>query len=211
MSEARTPGVVDLAKVFSTMGRLSTMGTSRNVRAELVLHPLRMRILSAIGGQSLATRELAAVLPDVAQATLYRQLTTLVDGGVLDVVEERRVRGAVERIYALPEGRGLLGPEDLAEATREEHFRYFATFVAGLMGEFSRYLDRDNIDLPSDGVTYRQAVLHLDDEEYAQFHKGLVALLRPLLDNERSPQRTPRLVANVVVPMKPSRLDQQMG
>ena len=73
-------------------------------KPDLILHPIRMRIILALAqGRSLTAQELGAALPDVAQATLYRHLNRLLKGGVLAVVDERQVRGAVERIYALRE------------------------------------------------------------------------------------------------------------
>jgi DNA-binding transcriptional ArsR family regulator len=70
--------------------------------ADLVLHPVRLRILQAfLGGRHLTTGDLARELPDVAQAGLYRHVSRLAKGGVLEVVGERQARGAVERTYAL--------------------------------------------------------------------------------------------------------------
>ena len=70
--------------------------------ADLLLHPIRLRIIQAfLGDRALTTTELRAELPDVAPATLYRQVARLVDAGVLGVVAERRVRGATERTYVL--------------------------------------------------------------------------------------------------------------
>ena len=69
--------------------------------ADVVMHPVRLRIIQQLGGRSLTTAQLRAALPDVTQATLYRHVATLVDAGILSIVEERRVRGAVERTLAL--------------------------------------------------------------------------------------------------------------
>ena len=69
---------------------------------DLLLHPVRLRIIQAfLGDRALTTTELRAELPDVAPATLYRQVARLVGAGVLGVVAERRVRGATERTYVL--------------------------------------------------------------------------------------------------------------
>ena len=51
---------------------------------ELVLHPVRLRIVQAfLGTPSLTTAQLRERLPDVPAATLYRQVATLVEGGLL--------------------------------------------------------------------------------------------------------------------------------
>ncbi|GAA2736723.1 helix-turn-helix domain-containing protein [Actinocorallia aurantiaca] len=179
------------------------MKDSKKRWAELALHPVRIRVLRAVGGGQRTTREIAGLLPDVPQATLYRHLAALAQGGLLEVVEERRVGGTTERVYALPPGGAVLSGEALAEATREDHGRYFTAFVSSLLAEFSRYLARERIDLAADGVGYQQVVLHLDDEEFADFARGFAELVQPLAANEPRRGRTPRLLATVLMPVDP--------
>lgn len=177
------------------------MKDSQKHWAELALHPVRIRVLRVVGGGRRTTREIAGLLPDVPQATLYRHLAVLARGGLLEVVEERRVGGTTERVYALPPGGAVLSGEALAEATSEDHGRYFTSFVSSLLAEFSRYLARERIDLAADGVGYQQVVLHLDDEEFADFARGFTELVQPLAANEPRRGRTPRLLATVLMPV----------
>src|SRR5919199_2632716 len=134
--------------------------------AELLLHPVRLRILQAfLGDRQLTTGQLGELLPDVASATLYRQVATLAEAGVLEVTEERRVRGAAERTYRLRLEAAVVGPEEAAQLTPEQHRQAFTTFIAGLLGDFDHYLDRGDVDPGRDRVGYRQAALYLTDDE----------------------------------------------
>ncbi|GAA2641906.1 helix-turn-helix domain-containing protein [Dactylosporangium fulvum] len=166
----------------------------------MALHPVRIRILRAVAGTRLTTHRLVELLPDVPQATLYRHLATLVTGGLLDVVEERKTRGAAERVYALPADGATLDAAALATATPDDHARYFTAFVSSLLSEFSRYLTRERIDLAADGVGYHQLVLHLTDAELAKFATDLNQLIGPLLGNEPGGGRVPRLLATILLP-----------
>ncbi|MCW3817824.1 helix-turn-helix domain-containing protein [Micromonospora sp. DR5-3] len=168
--------------------------------AELALHPVRIRILRAVSGGRLTTHDLVALLPDIPQATLYRHLATLVKAGLIEVVEARKIRGAVERVYALPAHGATLDAEALATATPEDHARYFTAFVSSLLSEFSRYLARDRIDFVADGVGYQQLVLHLTDAELAKFAADLNQVIGPLLRNEPGKGRVPRLLATILLP-----------
>jgi DNA-binding transcriptional ArsR family regulator len=160
-----------------------------------------MRLLLALAGGGPATAaQLAARLPDVPPATLYRHLGLLRRGGILAVAEERRVRGAVERRYVLPPGAASLGPADLAGASRDDHLRWFATFLAGLLDAFARYLDRGDPDLARDGVGYRQVILHLSDPELAEMSAALNTMLVRFAGQPPAEGRTPRLFATVLVP-----------
>ncbi|GLY78105.1 helix-turn-helix domain-containing protein [Actinoallomurus iriomotensis] len=180
------------------------MSTSAERWAELALHPVRIRILSATAGSRRTASDLTGLLPDVPQATLYRQIATLAKAGLLVVVEERKVGGATERVYTLPEGGVTPTADALAAASPEDHARFFTAFVSSLLSEFSRYLageHGEHIDLVADGVGYQQLVLHLDDEEFARFAQGFAELVRPLLAIEPGEGRTPRLLATILLPL----------
>jgi hypothetical protein len=171
-------------------------------RADLILHPVRLRIILAFaGGRRLTPQQVAAVLPDVPQATLYRQIERLYRGGALAVAAERPVRGAVERTYVLAEGGASLSPEELAKSSREDHLGYFTAFAAGLIAQFEAYLERSEIDLLKDGVGYRQVVLNLTDEEISEMAGALNAALGPFLAYDPKPGRQRRMLATVLMPL----------
>ena len=171
-------------------------------RADLVLHPVRLRIILAFArGRRLTPQQVAAVLPDVPQATLYRQIERLYRGGALAVAAERRVRGAVERTYVLAEGGASLSPDELARSSRDDHLGYFTAFVAGLMAQFEQYLERPEIDLLKDGVGYRQVVLNLTDEELSEMAIALNVALGRFLAYDPQPGRKRRMLATVLIPL----------
>ena len=71
--------------------------------ADVILHPVRMRIISTLFKRRLTTQQIGRALPEVAQATLYRHLSRLMQAGVVAVVALRPVRGVTEKVYALAE------------------------------------------------------------------------------------------------------------
>jgi DNA-binding transcriptional ArsR family regulator len=171
-------------------------------RADLILHPVRLRIIVAFArGRRLTPQQVAAVLPDVPQATLYRQIERLYRGGALAVAAERPVRGAVERTYVLAEGGASLSPDELARSSREDHLGYFTAFAAGLVAQFEEYLERSEADLLKDGVGYRQVVLNLTDEEISEMAGALNAALGPFLAYDPKPGRRRRMLATVLIPL----------
>jgi hypothetical protein len=169
--------------------------------ADLLLHPVRLRVVQAfLGDRALTTTELRAELPDVPAASLYRQVARLVDAGVLAVVAERRVRGALERTYILRTSAGCVGLDEVARMTPDEHRQAFLAFVAGLIGDFDRYLARGQIDLLRDGVSYRMAAMWLDDAELTELFRELVTVLQPRLANAPKAGRKRRILGTVLLP-----------
>src|SRR6266487_6411693 len=169
--------------------------------ADLLLHPVRLRIVQAfLGDRALTTSALRAELADVPAASLYRHVAQLVDAGVLAVVAERRVRGALERTYVLRLTAATIGADQLATMSADDHRQAFMTFVAGLLGDFDRYLARGDIDLPRDGVSYRMTGLWLDDAELAELRSEIQRMFEPLLGNRPTPGRRRRILATILLP-----------
>jgi len=169
---------------------------------DLLLHPVRLRIVQAfLGGRELTTAQLAVELPEVPAGGLYRHVARLADAGVVAVVGQRRVRGTVERTYGLCLEQAWLGSGDVATLSREEHAHAFAVFVAGLMADYDRYLSTSEPDLARDGVSYSMNALWLSDEEFAVFLRDLAAVIAPRAGLGPAPRRRRRLAASVFIPL----------
>jgi hypothetical protein len=168
------------------------------VKANLLLHPIRLRIIQAfLGDRALTTGQLATELPDVPPGSLYRHVGLLVSAGVLSVASEHRVRGAVERSYVLQ----VAAAEGDAAMSAEEHRRAFMAFVAGLLADFDRYLELGEPDLARDGAGYRMAALWLSDAELAELLRELATVLEPRMGNAAAPGRRRRIVAGTLMPV----------
>lgn len=167
--------------------------------ADVILHPVRMRILSTLFGRQLTTQQIGLALPEVAQATLYRHLSRLMQAGVVTVTRLRPVRGVLEKVYALAEDR-MLVQLDPRGMRREDWERGFAAFTASLLGQFTAYLGQERADPASDGVSFRTGALHLSDAEQAQLRADLLAATEPFSHYPPSPERRRRLLSIVLVP-----------
>jgi DNA-binding transcriptional ArsR family regulator len=169
---------------------------------ELLLHPVRLRLVHAFaGGRTLTTAQLAARLPDVSQATVYRHVATLADAGILEVSGEQRVRGFVERSYRLRPAAAAVTAARAASATKDDHRRAFATAMAVLLAEYSQYLDRPETDPAADQVGYRQHAVWLSAEERERLIEGMRAAIVPVIGNEPAPGRAPYLLSPILFPV----------
>jgi len=167
---------------------------------DLLLHPIRLRIIQALIGNPMTPLRLKEVLGDVAQATLYRHVNQLHEGGLLEVVDEQPVRGGVERTYGVVTEAVSLGQDAYDGADAEEHMRYFATFLGTLLDAFGAYLEDGESDFVADGVGYRQVPLWLTDEEFSEVVETIGGVLRERLGNEPGGGRTRRLISTVLMP-----------
>lgn len=168
---------------------------------DLLLHPVRLRIVQAfLGDRALTTADLQLELSDVATTSLYRHVGRLADAGVLEVVGERQGRGSMERTYRLVPGAASVNVEALESLTDDEHRRAFTVFVAGLLGDFDRYLANGRPNFAQDRVGYRTTALHLTDAEM----DGLIADLRAVVARRAAltpaPDRRRRLLTTLLMP-----------
>ncbi len=172
-------------------------------KTDLVLHPVRLRIISELAGKQLTPRQIAEALPDVPQASLYRHIGILVENEVLEVVGERIVNGATERSYAITQGGMRLTPDDVSGLSREEHVRIFTIYAGTLIESFAESLkERDPDDALRDGLSYNRVTIHLSDEEVAQFRAELSSIIERVWSNQPAPHRKSYTLASVVIPGK---------
>ncbi|GAB3429015.1 helix-turn-helix domain-containing protein [Actinophytocola sediminis] len=168
---------------------------------DLLLHPVRLRILRALlDGRPGTTAQLRERLPDIAPATMYRHIATLTAAGILEVVDEKRVRGTMERTYQVRFDRAELAPADRAAMTADDHRRAFTAFVGGLLADFDHYLAGQPADPTADGVTYRQAAIWLTDDELAELLTELRTAVTARGGNDPAPGRVRRVISLIAVP-----------
>jgi DNA-binding transcriptional ArsR family regulator len=169
--------------------------------ADLLLHPVRLRIVKAfLGDRALTTRQLAAELPDVPAASVYRHVGRLAEAGVLHVVSERRVRGITERTYMLRLYAAQMQPGEVAAMSLDEHGSAFLAYVAGLLGDFDRYLATEPEEPARDGAGYRVTAMWLTDAELADYQRDLAAISAPRLANAPGDGRRRRMLYTVMLP-----------
>jgi DNA-binding transcriptional ArsR family regulator len=150
-------------------------------RATLLFHPVRLRIAQLLtGSRQLTAHQIAQGVPQVPQASLYRHLNLLVEGGIVTVADERPVqnRNLVEKVYTLDLEAATLQPKELAQASPDDQRRYFTLFLLMVLGDFERYLQWQHRGetVGSDAVEYQHHALYLSDEEAHQLLADLRAV-----------------------------------
>jgi DNA-binding transcriptional ArsR family regulator len=170
---------------------------------DLLLHPVRLRILRTfLDGHPATTAQLRERLPDIPPATMYRHVAALAGAGVLEVLEERRVRGTVERTYRVSWRHAEIDPADRAAMTTDDHRRAFTAFVGGLLADFDHYLAQEPPDPTADGVTYQQAALWLTDAEMADLLAEIRAAVTARMGRDPGRGGTRRMVSLVAMPAR---------
>jgi DNA-binding transcriptional ArsR family regulator len=179
---------------------------SKKTVIDVLLHPIRLRIVRAFLGESaLTARGLAVKLDDVPQATLYRHMNRLAEAGILIVTSETPVRGAMERTYRLEPKAVKVSPEDIRAIDPQTHLKYFSVFAASLLEDFGRYMRAGDVDAVRDDVHYLQVTFNAAPKEFAAFMKELNALIKRFAELGAAKRRVQRTVSIVTLPGPPTK------
>jgi DNA-binding transcriptional ArsR family regulator len=166
-----------------------------------ILNPIRMRIIQSLArNKKMTVQQIAQELPEVPQATLYRHLNKLLEAKAIMVVQENKIRGVIEKVYAISTNPYETATKDLDEKGKGETLKLFYNYLMSLLGDFEGYLQADNIDLIRDGVSFRSAALYLSDEEYAEFFKDIIHAFDKVINNGPAPGRRLRKVSTISMP-----------
>ncbi len=170
-------------------------------KADLILNPIRMRILMALSEGRKTAQQLVYELRDVPQATLYRHITRLAQAEVIRVVEQRQVRGNQEKVYALVENMSMLSAEEAAHFSKDDHMRYFIAFTSSLVDDFSRYLEHSStVDLSADSLSFNKFPLEVSDEELNELSQAINAAFAKYRSNQPGEGRRRRIFSFILMP-----------
>lgn len=165
--------------------------------SDVVLHPVRLRILQEVALREVTTAQLKKALPDVTPATLYRHVKAMLDAEVLTVVSERKVRGAVERTLATGPRSAHVDRDEARTKTPEQTRQAFLAYLGYLSGEVDRYL-AGPVDPGVDGFGFGIGPLYLDEADLNSLQAELNGVLEQYQTERPGKRRT--LLGTVLVP-----------
>src|SRR3954471_15351086 len=151
--------------------------------ADLLLHPIRWRIVQRTLGREVTTTDLKHDLPDIPATTLYRHVAALIEGGILTVVRERRIRGAIERTLTLDQATtsARIEVDEARAMTPDQHRRGLLLLLTQLTADFDRLVERGDLDSRLEQFGYNQASLYVDNADLETLREGIKALIEPYL------------------------------
>lgn len=168
---------------------------------EVITNPVKCKLLFEIEAcRQTTAKHLAEKFNDIPQATLYRYLKKMTEDGILKIVDQTQIRGAVERTYSVAIDLNADGIEMLDHNSGQLYMQAFTQFVMGFMKQFQEYCDRDGIDIKKDKSGYSLAPLYLTDEELESLMTDIHEDIKPYMNNEPSAGRKLHSIGLIVSP-----------
>lgn len=171
---------------------------------DLIVHPIRLRIVTAMSNDRFTAKDLVEALPDIAQTTLYRHINVLVEGGMLEVVEEIPQRGTVERVFGFKTPPSL-SPEDLRGLSKEKIQETFSLILFNLLNEalsaLNQFPEGEEIDLLGSGFQFSECQINLSDAEYQQMNEKILEIMVAACQNQPAEDRKRRIFSYMFIPL----------
>lgn len=167
---------------------------------QLLINPIRIRIIQYIVIKKRVTsNDILEYIKDVPQTTLYRHLKILKENDLIKIVDEKRIRGTVERTYEL-------NLETLSkENTNENAARNAFSFLIKIYTDFERYFRDIAPNQKIEKVFLSNFNLLLSDEEFNDFLSEMNILISKRLSympNDIRKQRNLSFISSPIINLK---------
>ena len=165
--------------------------------------PINARLILEIKEREQATAsQLLEKLSDIPQATLYRRLQKMLADDVLKIVEERPIRGTVEKVYALNYDLDKKWEEMGSTNDGKTYMQFVMYHTLGILREFAEYTAKENLNIGGDATGLFIAPVYATNEELITTLNKIVGLLTELKDNKPGGERRLRNVCITITPPK---------
>lgn len=164
---------------------------------KIIMNPIRMRIIQYLlmQGQG-TTKEIKEELSDVPPASLYRHIKVLSDAGFITVVEEKKVRGTMEKTYSLTQN----SENPIGEYSVENAKKLINASLLSLMASFNHYFNKKECDPMKDLLSLSTSTLLLTDEEYMTMTAKIGEIFNGVIQNKPTSERKVRRITFISSP-----------
>lgn len=161
----------------------------------IIMNPMRQRIIQYLLLHEKGTvNEIQNELSDIPTASLYRHIKKLYEGGCIKVIEEKSVRGTVEKTYALVENPFAGDP------TMEDGAALIYMSLLSLQTSFLKYFEQKDPDPQRDMLLLQTSTLMLSDEEYMLLLQKIGDVISEVLENHPEEGRKVRRITFISSP-----------
>ena len=153
---------------------------------KVIMNPIRQRIVQylMIHGQG-TSKEMMEELTDIPPASLYRHVKILAENGCIEIAEEHKIRGTVEKTWKLC-------PNPLGDFSTAAAAALIQSGLLSLMADFQKDFAREDADPQKDLLSFTTSTLLLTDEEFMMMMQKIGNVFNEVIYNKPENGRQPR-------------------
>lgn len=162
---------------------------------KLVMNPIRLRIIQYLMmNERGTTAEIKEELSDIPTTSLYRHMKILLEGGCIEILEEKQLRGTIEKTY------GIVN-EPMGEMNSEKESEIINTGLLSLMASFQQYFSRtETVNAKADKLLFATSTFFASDEEFEQMGEEIQKVIDRCLSNKLGNKRKQRRLSIISSP-----------
>lgn len=150
--------------------------------------------------EGLSIMQLNKLLKEVPQATLYRQVNSMVDDQLLKVVGNQRIGKVEEKLYALNTAGYKISEEDWNSASYTQKINFVTYYFMYILQNYKNYHETSIAENFQDQSTFSLVKMDLTDEAFNEFQLELSSLLEKYYKVPKSDESKDRTVSVVIIP-----------
>lgn len=168
----------------------------RRSLADVLMNPVRQRIIQYFISHSKGTvSEIAVELSDVPRASLYRHIKILFEAGCLKVLEEKSVRGTVEKTF------GLVAQPMGDDVSEPDVSMLIQNTLFAITASFTQYFQHHSVqDAQKDLLSVSSCTMLLSDQEYTEMLEKVGQVYNEYLNNKPDAGRKERCLTFISAP-----------
>lgn len=168
---------------------------------DCLTNPIKCKLLLEIYTSGRATAKgLSEKYSDIPQATLYRYLKRMTDDGILKIAEENKIRGTIEKTYAMAIKLNDEMQNSMESNPGDSLMLLFMNYMMGFMRQFQEYCKRPDIDMKRDMPGFTLAPVYVTNEELEAAMMEFAKTMQALVGNQAAPGRKLRTIGLIVTP-----------
>ena len=141
-------------------------------RIDILINPIRIQILQYLSSHETATSsDIITQIPNVSKASIYNHIKILEENSVIEVIQENRIRGTVEKVYCI------------SQEKADGDFNGIISFLLLLLVDFQKYYSKNNKQ-KDDMLFAGRDYFHLSEEQFTQFLKEYDKLCQKYYDQQ---------------------------
>ncbi|WP_343250548.1 helix-turn-helix domain-containing protein [Diplocloster hominis] len=167
------------------------------------VNPVKSKLLLEIyTHQKITTKELSAAFPDIPQATMYRHMNRMLKDGLIEVVEENKIRGVTEKVYGIAFDFDSVGKQLFEKNPGTTLLQMFTQYMMAFLQEFKDYSRRDHINPEQEPFSFTVCPCYASPEEIKDALTRIGEILTPLIQNPSTPDRKMHSFGVILTPPK---------
>ena len=167
---------------------------------EYFIDPIKGKILLEINNaKRISVKGLCTKCTNIPRSTMYRHLSRMEKNGVIEVVERRKIRGTIEKTYALNSEAMAVNDDGTDTISKELYLNMFVKYCIDFIDIFKKNIE-EGLDVKKEISGFTTAPFYATDGELKIAVGSISRIIQDLVANPSAPERKMHSMGLIISP-----------